>query len=118
MEPQEQGNRYKPASDEDAGTPEPRRSARDRTANPTARALIDDFASAARVWAQRLKVSPNRFFQLDDMHGKSIHWMRERYFGGVVPSLDDELVSKYFDVHHEYPHFGIVWLCAPILPVF
>ena len=89
MEPQEQGDRYQPASDDDAGTAEARRGARDRSANPTARALIDDFASAARVWAQRLKVSPNRFFQLDDMHGKSIHWMRERYFGGVVPSLDD-----------------------------
>jgi hypothetical protein len=32
--------------------------------------------------------------------------------------MDDELVSKYFDVHHEYPRFGIVWLGAPILPVF
>jgi hypothetical protein len=32
--------------------------------------------------------------------------------------MDDELVSKYFEVHQEYPRFGIVWLGAQIMPVF
>jgi hypothetical protein len=70
--------------------------ARNHASNPAALALIEDFQSGVRMWASRLKVKPNRLFGMTEMHQRSVHWMRERYFGGVVPTLDEvEWVKAY-----------------------
>lgn len=66
-----------------------RASARDHSGNPTALALIDDFQRSVQKWADRLKVSPNKLFSMTEQHQRSVHWMRERYFGGVVPTIDE-----------------------------
>lgn len=70
--------------------------ARNHRSNPAALALIDDFSAAVRIWASRLKVSPNKLFGMTEHHQRSVHWMRERYFGGVVPTIDEvEWVKAY-----------------------
>ncbi len=89
MDEKEQGDRYKPSGIQQAGTAGKRPSARKHSDNPTALALIDDFSHAVRIWADRLKVSPNKLFTMTEMHQRSVHWMRERYFGGVVPSFNE-----------------------------
>jgi hypothetical protein len=96
VEQQKQDSRPITGSVYEAGKPRARPSARKHSGNPTALALIDDFSQAVRIWASRLKVSPNKLFGMTEHHQRSVHWMRERYFGGVVPTLDEvEWVKAY-----------------------
>ena len=96
MEQKQQDSRPITGSIHEAGKPRARPSARKHSGNPTALALIDDFSQAVRIWASRLKVSPNKLFGMTEHHQRSVHWMRERYFGGVVPTLDEvEWVKAY-----------------------
>jgi len=78
VEQEQQNSRPITGSIHEAGKPGARPSTRKHSGNPTALALIDDFSQAVRIWASRLKVSP------------------KRYFGGVVPTLDEvEWVKAY-----------------------
>jgi hypothetical protein len=96
MDEKQQDSRPITGSVYQAGKPRARPSARKHSGNPTALALIDDFSHAVRIWAGRLKVSPNKLFGMTEHHQRSVHWMRERYFGGVVPTLDEvEWVKAY-----------------------
>jgi len=96
MDEKQQDTRPITGSIYEAGKPRARPSARKHSGNPTALALIDDFSHAVRIWAARLKVSPNKLFGMTEHHQRSVHWMRERYFGGVVPTLDEvEWVKAY-----------------------
>jgi hypothetical protein len=96
VEQQKQDSRLITGSIHEAGKPRARPSARKHSGNPTALALIDDFSQAVRIWASRLKVSPNKLFGMTEHHQRSVHWMRERYFGGVVPTLEEvEWVKAY-----------------------
>jgi hypothetical protein len=96
MDEKQQDSRPITGSIYEAGKPRARPSARKHSGNPTALALIDDFSHAVRIWAARLKVSPNKLFGMTEHHQRSVHWMRERYFGGVVPTLDEvEWVKAY-----------------------
>lgn len=96
MDEKEQSDRHKPAGIQSLGTIGKRPSARKHSGNPTALALIDDFSQAVRIWASRLKVSPNKLFGMTEHHQRSVHWMRERYFGGVVPTIEEvEWVKAY-----------------------
>ncbi len=96
MDEKEQSNRLKPSGIQPAGNSGKRPSTRKHSGNPAALALIDDFSHAVRIWAARLKVSPNKLFGMTEHHQRSVHWMRERYFGGVVPTLDEvEWVKAY-----------------------
>jgi hypothetical protein len=96
VEQKQQDSRPITGSIYEAGKPRARPSARKHSGNPTALALIDDFSHAVRIWAARLKVSPNKLFGMTEHHQRSVHWMRERYFGGVVPTLDEvEWVKAY-----------------------
>lgn len=96
MDEKQQDTRPITGSIYEAGKPRARASARKHSGNPTALALIDDFSHAVRIWAARLKVSPNKLFGMTEHHQRSVHWMRERYFGGVVPTLDEvEWVKAY-----------------------
>jgi hypothetical protein len=96
VEQEQQDSRPITGSLHETGKPRPRASTRKHSGNPTALALIDDFSQAVRIWASRLKVSPNKLFGMTEHHQRSVHWMRERYFGGVVPTLDEvEWVKAY-----------------------
>lgn len=96
MEQKQQDSRPITGSIHEAGKPKQRAGARKHSGNPTALALIDDFSAAVRIWASRLKVSPNKLFGMTEHHQRSVHWMRERYFGGVVPTVEEvEWVKAY-----------------------
>ena len=51
-----------------------------------------------RIWASRIKVSPNKLFGMTEHHQRSVHWMRERYFGGVVPTIDEVEWAKAYSL--------------------
>lgn len=51
--------------------------------------IVDEFRMAFKTWAATLEVSPNKLFGLMPDYGRKVHWVRERYFGGVTPSLED-----------------------------
>jgi hypothetical protein len=57
---------------------------------------------------------------LNEKHpdGISVYKFKHESWNQFIRAMDDELVSKYFKVHQEYPRFGIVWLGTQILPVF
>ena len=96
MEKKQQNTGLEPSGIHKAGDSGAGSRARNHRSNPTALALIDDFSHAVRIWASRLKVSPNKLFGMTEHHQRSVHWMRERYFGGVVPTLDEvEWVKAY-----------------------
>lgn len=96
MEQEQQDSRPITGSLHETAKPRARASTRKHSGNPTALALIDDFSAAVRIWASRLKVSPNKLFGMTEHHQRSVHWMRERYFGGVVPTLEEvEWVKAY-----------------------
>jgi hypothetical protein len=49
---------------------------------------------------------------LNEKHpdGISVYKFKHESWNQFIRAMDDELVSKYFEVHQEYPCFGIVWL--------
>ena len=57
---------------------------------------------------------------LNEKHpdGVSVYNFKHESWNQFIRAMDDELVSKYFEVHQEYPRFGIVWLGTQIMPVF
>ena len=56
---------------------------------------------------------------LNEKHpdGISVYRFKHESWTQFIRAMDDELVSNYFQVHNEYPRFGIVWLGTQILPV-
>ena len=57
---------------------------------------------------------------LNEKHpdGVSVYNFKHESWNQFIRAMDDELVTKYFDVHQEYPRFGIVWIGTQIMPVF
>jgi hypothetical protein len=51
-------------------------------------------------------------------NGLSVYNFKYESWNQFIRAMDDELVSKYFEVHQEYPRFGIDWIGAQIMPVF
>lgn len=51
--------------------------------------LTADFRIAIQELANRRQVSINRLWDYSADYGKSIHWMRERYYGGTNVTLSD-----------------------------
>lgn len=48
-----------------------------------------EFQLACAAWAGTLGVKLNALFNLMPNYGKSVHWMRERYYGGTFVSDED-----------------------------
>jgi len=48
-----------------------------------------EFKEACQIWAARLGIAPNALFKLAPDHGRTVHWMRERYYGGTKPIPED-----------------------------
>jgi len=57
---------------------------------------------------------------LNEKHpdGISMYNFKHESWNQFIRAMDDELVTNYFEVHQEYPRFGIVWLGTDIMPVF
>jgi hypothetical protein len=89
MDKKEQSHRHKSSRNGGARSAASRRGARGSKADPDALTVVEEFKSAAVEWATTLNIKPNKLFSLMPDHGRSIHWMRERYFGGVMPSPED-----------------------------
>ena len=51
--------------------------------------LTADFRVAIQELANRRQVSINRLWDYSADYGKSIHWMRERYYGGTNVTISD-----------------------------
>jgi hypothetical protein len=62
------------------------RAARQRRVNSDNRGLpIEqrEFQQACAAWSLKLEVKLNALFNLMPQYGKSVHWARERYYGGT-----------------------------------
>jgi hypothetical protein len=57
---------------------------------------------------------------LNEKHpdGIAVYKFKHESWTQCIRAMDDELVSNYYQVHNEYPRFGIVWLGTQTLPVF
>lgn len=89
MDKQEQSHRHQSSRNGGARPAKSRRGARGGEADAATRTVVEEFRAAARLWASTLGVKPNKLFTLMPDHDRSVHWMRERYFGGVVPKPED-----------------------------
>jgi hypothetical protein len=89
MDKQEQGNRHKSTRNGGPRAFASRRGAGGHQRDADTQTIVDEFRAATRVWASTLSIKPNKLFSLMPDHGRTVHWMRERYFGGVLPSLED-----------------------------
>lgn len=91
MDQQEQGYRSVTRRVRSAARSQQRTRSRHPEAAPTREIGLatQDFKDACRIWASRLKIKPHALFQLAHDHGRTIHWMRERYYGGTNPRPED-----------------------------
>jgi hypothetical protein len=48
------------------------------------------FRRVVEMWSDRVKVSPNAIFHFATEYGRTYHWMKERWLGGV-PVKDHDL---------------------------
>ena len=48
-----------------------------------------EFQLACAAWSERLSVKLNAFFSLMPQYGRTVHWARERYYGGTYVTDSD-----------------------------
>lgn len=67
-----------------------RRAQATRNSNNTEGALLtDDFRVEVREWAKEIGSPISGIFPLGTKHNRGVHWMRERYYGGVEVRQED-----------------------------
>ena len=82
MDKQEPSHRPKPSRVRVLST----RAARQRSAGGNHQGVTKEqreFQQACAAWSVKLEVKLNALFNLMPQFGKSIHWARERYYGGT-----------------------------------
>ena len=80
MDKSEQSNRPKPSRVLSTRAARQRRTASEHRGVPTEQR---EFQQACAAWSLKLGVKLNALFNLMPQFGKSIHWARERYYGGT-----------------------------------
>ena len=60
---------------------------------------------------------------LDDLEGKqpdgTLHFkFKNGNWEDFIRHMDDGLRSNYYDIHQEFPKFGLVWLGKCVMPTF
>jgi len=68
------------------------RAARQRHRESDANAVTPrqrEFQLACAAWSERLSVKLNAFFNLMPQYGRTVHWARERYYGGTYVTDSD-----------------------------
>ena len=59
----------------------------------------------------------------DDLEGKypdgTLHFpFKHGNWEDFICHMDDGLQSNYYDIHEEFPKFGLVWLGKRVMPTF
>lgn len=92
MDIQEQGNRSKSGRVLSTRAARQRRSGGDHQGGDVPK-LQREFQLACTAWSTTLGIKLNALFNLMPNYGRSVHWMRERYYGGTfVEDIDIEWV--------------------------
>ncbi len=66
-----------------------------------------EFQQACAAWALKLDVKLNALFNLMPQFGKSVHWARERYYGGTfVTDADLYWINARVNDESEIEHSG------------
>ena len=100
MDKQEQSSRPKSSRVLSTRAARQRRTASDNRGVPREQR---EFQQACAAWSLKLGVKLNALFNLMPQYGKSVHWARERYYGGTfVTDADLYWVKSRFD-QDEHP---------------
>ena len=66
-----------------------------------------EFQQACAAWSLKLQVNLNALFNLMPQFGKSVHWARERYYGGTfVTDADLYWINARVNDESEIEHTG------------
>ena len=66
-----------------------------------------EFQQACAAWSLKLQVKLNALFNLMPQFGKSVHWARERYYGGTfVTDADLYWINARVNDESEIEHTG------------
>jgi hypothetical protein len=82
----EQSNRPKPSRVLSTRAARQRRTASENRGVPIEQR---EFQQACAAWSLKLEVKLNALFNLMPQYGKSVHWARERYYGGTFVTEAD-----------------------------